>query len=141
VAGTLDWNAAAAIASAVSALAAAISAFLSFGSLRRMSTVAREQRASHAVFQLIDISLKNKTLSTTRKGEDYEWYVVAVLELVREILIAYPNDLQRRNQMKLQLSFHVDQLRSWKRDCPEDIQDYGPVVERLVEEVLSMSQK
>jgi hypothetical protein len=139
--GVLDWNAAAAIASAVSALAAAVSAFLSLSSLRRMSRIAKEQRASQASFQLIDLSLKHKALSTSRKGEDYEWYVVAVLEWAREILLAYPHDIERRNQVGLQLWFCRDKLAEWQEECPGDIQDYGSEVTRVVAEVVARGDK
>jgi hypothetical protein len=141
MAGAFDWNVAAAVASAISAVAAAVSALLSFSSLRTVSRIAREQRASQAVFQLVDLSLKHKSLSTSKKHEDYEWYVVAILELAREVLAAYPSDRRRRNQMELQLSFHAEQLADWIESCPNDIRDYGPEVERLVEEVVAKSQK
>jgi hypothetical protein len=131
--GLFDWNAAAAIASAVSAIAAALSAFLSYRSMKTASIISKEQRASQATLQFIDLSLKHKTLSTTNEGEDYEWYVIAVLEFAREVLAAYPNDAGRRNQMREQLAFHREELANWNK---QDIKNYGLEVLALVDEVL-----
>jgi hypothetical protein len=115
---------------AVAAIFSAIAIFLN-------RKTAKEQRASQAAFQLIDLSLKNKTLSTSKKYEDYEWYVIAVLEVAREILIAYPGDKSRRNQMKVQLSYHRKELSDWMKSDKQDIKDFGPGVFALVEEVLA----
>jgi hypothetical protein len=139
--GSFDWSVGAAFASAVSAVAAAISAFLSFRSMRVASRISKEQRASQATIQFLDLSLKHKRLSTSDKGEDYEWYLIAVLEWAREVLIAYPDDPSRRNQVRQQLSYHRDELSDWMKDDRRHIADFGPNVLAVVEEVLKKSSK
>lgn len=134
MAGTIDWTVAAAIASAISALMAAISAFLSFSSMKRASRIAREQRASQATMQFIDLSLKHKKLSTSKPNEDYEWYVIGLLEWAREVLIAYPDDLNRKSQVKTQLRYHRDEFSRWGKD---EWGDFGPDVARLIQEILN----
>src|ERR1043166_2811714 len=83
MAGMIDWTMAASIASAISAVAAAVSAYLSYRSILLNAQGAKEQRASQAMLQYVDLSLRHPKLSTSRKGEDYEWYVIAVLETDR----------------------------------------------------------
>jgi hypothetical protein len=132
----INWNVVVSIASAISAIAAAISSYLSFRTIRSNTKAAKEERASQALLQYVDLSLKHPKLSTSEKGEDYEWYVIAVLETAREVLGAYPNDAQRRRQMKLQLSFNSEQLAIWNEQFPDDVNDYGNEVALIVQEVL-----
>jgi hypothetical protein len=132
----LNWSVVASIASAISAIAAAVSAYLSFKSIKSSAVAAKEQRASQAIINYVDWSLKYPKHSTDKKSETYEWYVIAVLEMVREVLAAYPNDARRRSQMKLQLSFHSEQLAIWNEQFPDDVNDYGNEVALIVQEVL-----
>lgn len=88
------------------------------------------------MLQYVNLSLQHKTLSTSRKGEDYEWYVIAVLETARQVLAAYPNDQFRRRQMKEQLKFHGEQLQSWRIEYPNDLEDYGPTVGAVVQDAI-----
>src|SRR5882757_7172352 len=127
------------VAAAISAIGAAVSAYLSFRAIQANAKAAKEQRASQALFQYVDFSLRYPKLSTSPKAsgdEHYEWYVVAVLETVREVLTAYPDDKLRKLQMKKQLAFHPEQLDSWIRKYPEDLEVYGSDVVDLVNETI-----
>jgi hypothetical protein len=136
-----NFGALSSIAAAISAIAAAASAYLSLRSIKANAMAAREQRASQAMLNYVDLSLKYKELSTLEEDEDYEWYVIAVLETARQVLTAYPTDSKRRRQMREQLEFHADQLIDWRNRYEASIADYGPDVEALVADVARQREK
>jgi len=134
--GMIDWAVAASIASAISAIAAAVSAYLSFRSIQLNMRSAKEQRASQAMLQYVDLSLRYPVLSTEKKSEHYDWYVIAVLETAREVISAYPTDKFRQRQMREQLEFHAEHLSVWTEKFGEELENYGPDVGRLVKQVV-----
>ena len=94
------------------------------------------------MLQYVDLSLRYPKLSTGgKKGEEYEWYVIAVLETAREVLTAYPQDMFRRRQIKEQLAFHPEQLTDWANSFPQELENYGPDVGKLVKEVVEEAKK
>jgi hypothetical protein len=119
--------------SVVSTLAAALAATFSAVTIHLTRKLAIQQRAAQAMFQYLDLSLRYPKLSTTKPGEDYEWYVFSSLMMAREVLAAYPNDKSWREQVKVQLAYHWTELQKWP---PDVIGDFGNAVATLVAEVV-----